>query len=361
MIYRKNIIFAFVKSLKFMNELDATKPNIDTLAGEIRQLIDQSRSKVAVQVNSTITMLYWNVGRLIRKEVLNEQRAGYGKRIFSELGKQLTAAYGRGWGEQQLRHCVRCAEVFTDKEILYTLCTELSWSHIRLLMFIDDPLKRDFYIEMCRMEHWSVRQLDGRIDSMLYERTAISKKPEETISHDIGLLRNQKQLTPDMAFRDPVILDFLGLQDTYSEKDLEAAIIANLQAFIMELGSDFAFLARQKRITIDNVDYYMDLLFFHRKLKRLIVIELKLGRLKVEHKSQIELYLRWLDKYERGEGENPPMGILLCAEKSDSLIELLELGKSGIHVAQYLTELPEKKVLEAQLMKSIQLAKEKFR
>lgn len=251
-----------------MNELDTITPNINTLAGEIRQLIDQSRSKVAVQVNSAITMLYWNVGWLIRKEVLKEQRAEYGKRIFSELGKQLTEAYGRGWGEQQLRHCVRCAEVFTDKEILYTLCTELSWSHIRLLMFIDDPLKRDFYIEMCRMEHWSVRQLNGRIDSMLYERTAISKKPEETISHDIGLLRNQRQLTPDMAFRDPVILDFLGLQDTYSEKDLEAAIIANLQAFIMELGSDFAFLARPKRITIDNVDYYMDLLFFHRRLKR---------------------------------------------------------------------------------------------
>lgn len=344
-----------------MNELDVTKLNIDALAGEIRQLIDRSRSKVAVQVNSAITMLYWNVGCLIRREVLKEQRAGYGKRIFSELGKKLTAAYGRGWGEQQLRHCVRCAEVFTDKEILYTLCTELSWSHIRLLMFIDDPLKRDFYIEMCRMERWSVRQLDGRIDSMLYERTAISKKPEETISHDIELLRDQRQLTPDMAFRDPVILDFLGLRDTYSEKDLEAAIIANLQAFIMELGSDFAFLARQKRITIDNVDYYMDLLFFHRKLKRLIVIELKLGKLKVEHKSQIELYLRWLDKYERGEGENPPMGILLCAEKSDSLIELLELGKSGIHVAQYLTELPDKKVLEAKLLKSIQLAKEKFR
>ena len=196
---------------------------------------------------------------------------------------------------------------------------------------------------------------------MLYERTAISKKPDETIAHDIELLRSEKQLTMDMALRDPLILGFLGLKDTYSEKDLESAILANLQSFIMELGSDFAFLARQKRITIDNVDYYMDLLFFHRKLKRLIVIELKLSKLKVEHKSQIELYLRWLDKYERGVGENPPIGILLCAEKSDSLVELLELGKSGIHVAQYLTELPEKKVLEAQLIKSIRMAKEQFK
>ena len=344
-----------------MNELDNTKGHLTTLAAEIKQLIEQSRNRVVVQVNSAATLLYWNIGKRIRKEVLKGQRAEYGKRILSELGKELTATFGRGWGEQQLRHCVRCAEVFSDERILYTLCTELSWSHIRQLMFIDDKLKRDFYIEMCRMEHWSVRQLGDRIDSMLYERTAISKKPDETIAHDIELLRSEKQLTTDMALRDPLILDFLGLKDTYSEKDLESAILANLQSFIMELGSDFAFLARQKRITIDNVDYYMDLLFFHRKLKRLIVIELKLGRLKVEHKSQIELYLRWLDKYEKGEGENPPIGILLCAEKSDSLVELLELGKSGIHVAQYLTELPEKKVLEAQLVKSIQRAKEQFR
>ncbi len=344
-----------------MNELDITKGNLTFLVSEIKQLIEQSRNRVAVQVNSAATILYWNIGKRIRKEVLKGQRAEYGKRILSELGKELTATFGRGWGEQQLRHCIRCAEVFTDERILYTLCTELSWSHIRQLMFIDDTLKRDFYTEMCRMEHWSVRQLGERIDSMLYERTAISRKPDETIAHDIELLRSEKQLTTDMALRDPLILDFLGLQDTYSEKDLESAILANLQSFIMELGSDFAFLARQKRITIDNVDYYMDLLFFHRKLRRLIVIELKLGRLKVEHKSQIELYLRWLDKHERGVDENPPIGILLCAEKSDSLIELLELGKSGIHVAQYLTELPEKKVLEAQLAKSIQKAKEQFR
>lgn len=333
---------------------------LTSLATEVKQLITQSRRQVAVQVNSAITLLYWNVGKRIRQEILKEQRAEYGKQILANLSRELTLAFGKGWGEQQLRHCVRCAEVFVDEQILYTLCIELSWSHIRTLMFVEDTLKRDFYIEMCRMEHWSVRQLNERIDSMLYERTAISKKPEQTIAHDIELLRTEKRLTPEMAFRDPVILDFLGLSDTYSEKDLESAILAHLQTFIMELGSDFAFLARQKRITIDNVDYYIDLLFYHRKLKRLIVVELKLGKFKVEHKSQIELYLRWLDKYERAEGENSPMGILLCAEKSDSLIELLELRSSGIHVAQYLTELPEKKVLEEQLKKSIQMAKEKF-
>ena len=217
---------------------------LTSLATEVKQLITQSRRQVAVQVNSAITLLYWNVGKRIRLEILKEQRAEYGKQILANLSRELTLAFGKGWGEQQLRHCVRCAEVFVDEQILYTLCIELSWSHIRTLMFVEDTLKRDFYIEMCRMEHWSVRQLNERIDSMLYERTAISKKPEQTIAHDIELLRTEKRLTPEMAFRDPVILDFLGLSDTYSEKDLESAILAHLQTFIMELGSDFAFLAR---------------------------------------------------------------------------------------------------------------------
>ncbi|WP_317190476.1 PDDEXK nuclease domain-containing protein [Bacteroides intestinalis] len=312
-------------------------------------------------MNSAVTLLYWNIGKRVKREVLRDQRAEYGKQILSNLSKELTLAFGKGWSEQQLRHCVRCAEIFEDEEIFSTLWRELSWSHIKTIIYIDDTLKRDFYAEMCKMEHWSVRQLNERIDSMLYERTAISKKPEQTIAHDIELLRKEKQLTPEMAFRDPVILDFLGLSDVYSEKDLESAILSHLQTFIMELGSDFAFLARQKRITIDNVDYYIDLLFYHRKLRRLIVIELKLGKFKVEHKSQIELYLRWLDRHEKAEGENAPMGILLCAEKSDSLVELLELGSSGIHIAQYLTELPDKKVLEMQLRKSIEMAKEKFK
>lgn len=333
---------------------------LDSLAFEVKHLIAESKQQLVKQVNSTMTQLYWEVGKRIRQEVLKEQRAEYGKQIFANLSKELTLAFGKGWSEQQLRHCVRCAEIFEDKQILYTLCIELSWSHIRSLIFIDDTLKRDFYIEMCKMERWSVRQLNDRIDSMLYERTAISKKPEQTIAHDIELLRNEKRLTPEMALRDPLILDFLGLSDTYSERDLESAILAHLQTFIMELGSDFAFLARQKRITIDNVDYYIDLLFYHRRLRRMIVVELKLGKLKVEHKSQVELYLRWLDKYEKAEGEHSPMGILLCAEKSDNLVELLELGSAGIHVAQYLTELPDKKILEAQLKKSIELAREKF-
>lgn len=342
------------------NNLENNLTTSETLILDLKQLIEDSRRQVAVQVNSAITILYWEIGKRIKQEVLNYKRAEYGKQILHNLSKELTQTYGKGWSEQQLRHCLRLVDTFTDDKILSTLWRELTWSHIKMLMYIDEPLKRDFYTEMCKIERWSVRQLDDRIDSMLYERTAISRKPEETIANDIDLLRKEKKMTPDLAFRDPVFLNFLGLHDSYSENDLEMAILANLQSFILELGSDFAFLARQKRITIDNVDYFIDLLFYHRKLKRLVAIELKLGKFKVEHKSQLEFYLRWLDKNEKAEGENTPLGILLCAEKSDALIELLELDKSGIHVAQYLTELPSKEVLQLQLQKSIAAAKAKY-
>ena len=175
---------------------------------------------------------------------------------------------------------------------------------------------------------------------------------------DIDKLRTSGEMSTSIAFRDPYILDFLDLRDTYSEKDLEQSILYHLQHFILEIGNDFAFLARQKRITIDNTDYYIDLLFFHRKLNRLIAIELKLGQFEHNHKSQVELYLRWLDKHERQKHENSPLGIILCATKSNELVELLELDASGIHVAEYLTNLPDKSLLQNKLYKAIELSKQ---
>lgn len=327
---------------------------------EIKQLIEESRQNVAVAVNAELTMLYWNIGKRINSEILRNERAEYGKQIVSAISVQLIKEYGSGWSEKQLRHCLRIAETFPDLQIVSTLWRQLRWSHLKLLMYIEDPLKRTFYTEMCKMEKWSVRVLQERINSMLYERTAISKKPEETIKNDLELLRNEQKLSPELVFKDPYFLDFLGLKDTYSEKDLETSILAQLQNFILEFGNDFAFLARQKRIVIDQEDYYIDLLFYHRKLKRLIAIELKLGKFKHEYKSQLELYLRWLNKYERQEGENPPLGLLLCAEKSDEIIELLELDKSGIHVATYLTELPPMDWLRAKLHKSVEDARNRL-
>lgn len=253
------------------------------------------------------------------------------------------------------------AEIFPDIEIVHALRSQLSWTHLRLIISMEDELKRGFYIEMCKMEKWSSRQLQDRIQSMLYERTAISKKPEQTIKNDLELLKTEQKLSPELVFRDPYFLDFLGLADTYSEKDLETSILAELQNFIIEMGSDFAFMARQKRIIIDNRDYYIDLLFYHRRLKCLVAIDLKIGEFEAAYKGQMELYLRYLEKYEQVEDENTPIGLILCTGKNEEHIELLQLDKSNIRVADYLTILPPKKLLQEKLHKAIEIAQQKIR
>jgi len=332
----------------------------EPLFGEIQRLIEESRQHVAVEVNSTITMLYWQIGKRINKEVLKSKRAEYGKQIVTSLSKQLVVEYGNSFSEKNLRRMIQFAEVFHEQEIVVSLIRQLSWTHLLAVIPIEDPLKRKFYIEMCKLEKWSVRTFRERINSMLYERTAISKKPEQTIINDLEMLGKENQLTPDLVFRDPYFLDFLGLKNSYSEKDLESAIIAELQNFIIELGSDFAFISRQKRITIDSEDYYIDLLFYHRRLKCLVVIELKIGKFEAAHKGQMELYLRWLEKHEMIEGENPPIGLILCAYRNQEHVELLKLDNSNIKIAEYLTKLPDMKLLQRKFHQSIEIAKNKL-
>jgi predicted nuclease of restriction endonuclease-like (RecB) superfamily len=331
-----------------------------TITDDVKQLIEQSKTKVALAINAEISLLYWQVGNRINNEILGNERAEYGKQVIQTLANQLTEEYGKGWGEKQLRHCMQFASVFSSQEIVYTLCRELSWSHLRLISYMEDPLKRDFYIEICKLEKWSVRVFQERIQSMLFERTAISKKPELTIQKDIEQLKNEQKLSADLVFKDPYVLDFLGLKDTYSEKDLETSIIAELQRFIIELGSDFAFLARQKRITIDSTDYYIDLLFYHRRLKCLVAIDLKIGNFEASYKGQMELYLRYLEKYEQVEGENSPIGLILCSGKNEEHVELLQLDKSNIRVADYLTLLPSKELLKQKLHLAIEIAKNRI-
>ncbi len=236
----------------------------------------------------------------------------------------------------------------------------MSWTHIKTLMYLDDPIKRDFYIELCRLEGWSSRQLQERMNSLLFERSAISRKPDETIRHDLQTLRKENQPSPDLLLKDPYVLDFLGLNDRYLEKDLEDAILREIEQFLLELGAGFTFVARQKRLQIDNDDFYIDLLFYNRKLKRLVAIDLKAGDFRAEHKGQMELYLRWLAKYEQEPDENPPLGIILCAGKKQEQIELLELDASGIHVAEYLTVLPPREILQAKLHQSIASARRRL-
>lgn len=334
--------------------------NDNALIADIRELIERARQRTATAVNAELTRLYWQIGRRIQFEVIKGERAAYGQQIFSVLSANLTVEYGKGWSERQLRHCLRIAEVFPDEKILHTLCAELSWSHLRQIAALDDAIKRDFYIELCRLEHWSVRQLQEWMNSMLYERSAISKKPEETIRQELVQLRQEQQLSPSLLLKDPYILDFLGLNDRYMERDLEDAILREIEQFLLELGAGFTFVARQKRIQIDDDDFYIDLLFYNRKLKRLVAIDLKLGRFKHEYKSQMELYLRWLAKHEQESDEASPLGIILCAGKKQEQIELLELDKSGIHVAEYLTVLPSREVLQIKLHRSIEIARQRL-
>lgn len=327
---------------------------------DIRTLVTQAKQQASVAVNTTLTQLYWQIGQRINQEVLGGERAEYGKQIVSTLSRQLTDEFGRGWSARNLSYMLQFYQAFPQAEIVHTLCAQLSWSHFKQLISLRDPLQREFYAQMCRVEHWSVRELGNRIDSMLYQRTALSKKPESLIKQELTDLAYKDEVSSQLLLKDPYILDFLGLNDHYLEKDLEDAILRDLESFLLELGAGFTFIARQKRIQIDHEDFYIDLLFYNRRLKQLVAIDLKIGPFKAHYKGQMELYLRWLDKHERQPGEEPPLGIILCAENRQEQIELLQLDATGIHVAEYLTELPERQLLHERLQRAIDAAQMKY-
>ncbi len=323
--------------------------NEQDLFVEIQQMINDARSAVSKTVNSGLTLMYWSIGKRINDEILKNERAEYGKQIVSTLSRQLTEEYGRGWSEKQLRHCIRFTETFPNFQIVSTASGQLSWSHFKEIIYLEKELAAQFYAEMARVENWSVRTLRSKIQSMLFERTAISQKPEELAKLELQKLRESDQLSPDLVFQNPYVLDFLGLKNTFLEKDFEQAILNKIEHFLLELGSGFAFAERQKRMIIDNKDYKLDLLFYHRKLRRLVAIDLKIGKFKAEYKGQMELYLRWLEKHEMQEGEERPIGLILCAEGNHEQIELLQLDQVNIKVGQYITKYLPKDLLKKKL------------
>ncbi|MDX7079540.1 PDDEXK nuclease domain-containing protein [Citrobacter freundii] len=343
-----------------MNRRKASVPSPaapSALLGDIRALIEAARKRAASAVNSELSMLYWRIGQRIHTQVLEGRRADYGEEVVSTLAAQLVKEYGGSFSVKNLRRMVQFAAAYPDERIVVSLIRQLSWTHFIALIPLKDPLQRDYYAQMASAERWSVRTLRERIDSMLYERTALSQKPEETIAQELATLRNAQRMTPALVMRDPYILDFLGLRDSWQESDLEAAIIREMEAFLLELGAGFCFVARQKRIQIDDDDFHLDLLFYNRKLRRLVAVELKIGEFKAAYKGQMELYLRWLDKHEREPEEASPLGIILCTGKKREQIELLELDKSGIHVAEYLTSLPPRAVLGERLQQAAERAR----
>lgn len=339
------------------NKIEKNKGFAETSSAQvfdkISVLIEQARKKVATAINQEMVLLYWNIGKTIKEEIIKSDRAEYGKQIVQSLSALLTQKYGKGFSSQNLWYMVQLYDTYPILHAMRGELQGLNWTHIREILPIKDNLKRQFYATLCSKEHWSTRTLQERISSMLYERTALSKLPEKTIEIQLKELKEEDKMTPELVFRDPYVLDFLELADTYSERDLERAILNVLEKFILELGKDFYFVARQKRIILDNIDYYMDLVFYHRRLRCFVVIDLKLDKFRAEYKGQMELYLRYIEKYEMDEDENPPVGLILCAEKGKEQVELLFTPRDKIKVSEYLTKLPPKKLFAEELHKAV--------
>ncbi len=328
-------------------KIQHTKPTGELLIAELSHLIEQSQRQVAMAANSTLTLLFWHVGKRINEHILQNKRAEYGKEIVPTVSAQLEKAYGRNFTEKNVRRMIQFSQVFYDTEIVVPLARQLSWSHFIILLPLKNEEARLFYAKMAIEELLGKRELRMKVAYKAFERTAIANTQISGSS-----------LIPFNAFKDPYILDFLQLKDGHLEKDLETAILKELESFILEVGKGFAFIERQKRMIIDGEDYHLDLLFFHRKLKRLIAIDLKIGKFQAKDKGQMELYLKWLDRYEKQDGEEKPVGLILCAETSREQVELLEMHKDGIAVAEYWTELPPKKEFEQRLHKALTEARE---
>lgn len=327
------------------SSLDSEKNLIE----ELTRLIEISKQSLAIQANSVLSILFWRIGKRINDEILNYRRADYGKQIVSTVSTQLEMRFGKNFNERNVRRMIQFSDQFTDYELVVQWSKRLSWSHIIELLPLRKIEAKLFYAEKVALEGWGVRELRSNIAGKVFERTSIADIQMQKITS-----------TNSSIFKDPYFLDFLGLNPIYSENDLEQAILNELEKFILEIGRGFAFVERQKRMIIDGEDFYLDLLFYHRGLNRLVAIELKLGKFQAKHKGQMDLYLRWLNKYEKKTGEKEPVGLILCAESSREQIELLEMHKDGIVVAEYWTELPPKKELEKRLHLILWEAKERF-
>lgn len=333
--------------------------NEEQLYSDISQLIEVTQQRTLHEINRAGVLLYWHIGRRINHDILKHDRAAYGANVIKTLADKLQTKFGKGFGLRVIHRCAQFENFFSDERIVLSLSQHLKWTHFVSLLNINNKLKREFYAEMCRIERWSTRELSKKIDDMLYERTAIAKKADDVIEKEISKLRETQILEPDLIIQDPYIFSYLSSEVLNDEKTLENAILKDIEEFLLSMGKGFTFQERQKVIEIDGDFFRIDLLMFHRKLRCMVAIELKKGKFKAADKGQIELYLRWLEKHEMQPGENPPIGIVLCSEKSDERVELLQLEKSGIRVSQFITELPPKDIFEKRLHEAIERAREK--
>ncbi|MCL2544629.1 MAG: PDDEXK nuclease domain-containing protein [Clostridia bacterium] len=315
----------------------------------VANIIETRKSRAGAYANREVTLMYWEVGQYVNSVVLDGSRAAYGKQIVTMLASQLVAKYGRTFDVHNLRRMMRFAEKFDDFQIVTELASQLSWSHFIEILPLKSDEARLFYANESAQHRLGTKELRYQISRKAYERREIA-----------NTRASESAALPFNVFKDPYLLDVLGLRDNFAEADLEKAILLELETFLLEFGRSFSFVARQKRMTIDEDDFYLDLLFYHRDLRRLVAMELKIGKFKPQYMGQMELYLKWLDRYERRDGENAPIGIILCTTASREQIELLELGKSGIAVAEYWTAMPPKAEFERKIREILEQAKERL-
>jgi len=321
----------------------------NSLFSRVAEIIEVRKHRAGAYANREVTLMYWEIGRYINSVVLGDKRAEYGKQIFSTLSRKLVMNYGKCFTERNLYRMTLFAERFPDFEILPTLSAKLSWSHILELLPLKSTEAQLYYANDVAQRNLGVHELRNQISCKAYERQEIA-----------NMQLSVQSAIPFNVFKDPYLLDTLGLKDHFLEADLEKAILTELEAFILEFGHGFTFVERQKRMMIDGDDIVLDLLFYHRVLKRLVAVDLKLGTFKAAYKGQMELYLKWLDRYERQAGEEAPIGLILCATASREKIELLEMDKAGIAVAEYWPHLPPKAAFESKIKAILIEAKERL-
>ncbi|MEI7814051.1 MAG: PDDEXK nuclease domain-containing protein [Coriobacteriia bacterium] len=321
------------------DDTDAVTPEHgERLFGDVAGLIESARQRVAVSVNSELVMLYWSVGKRVREEVLGGERGAYGQEVVRLLAAKLATLYGRGWSRRNIQRMISLAAWMEDYGKCATLSAKLSWSHFAELLTISEQLKRDFYAAFAAHERWSVRTLRAKIAGKLYERTIASRGSADGLEAELAKLSTTGAVEPSLAFRDPYVLDFLGLPSEHSEAELERAILDEMQRFLLELGVGFAFVERQKRMIVDGRDYRLDLLLYHITMRCYVALELKTRPLEPGDYGQMMLYLRWLDAHQRHEGDSAPIGLIMCTSKGPEQVALLGLEKGEVRAAQYVTD-----------------------
>ena len=328
----------------------------DSIYKEIKSILEQARNKVYKVANSTMVEAYWNIGRVIVEKQGGSNKAEYGTALIKNLSKKMTKEFGKGFTVANLKNMRQFYLIFQKS---YALRSELTWTHYRLLMRVENENARNFYIEECIKSNWSTRQLERQITTLFYERL-LSSKDKEKVSKEIYKLEPQIKKAEDII-KDPYVLEFLGLPENtnFLEKNLEQALIDHLQKFLLELGRGFSFVARQKRITFDGRHFYIDLVFYNYLLKCFVLIDLKVGDLTHQDLEQMQMYVHYFEEEMMNEGDNPPIGIVLCADKSDSIVKYtLSKNETQVFASKYKAYLPSEEELLSEIEKEYNMLKQ---